>query len=98
MADTLPISGFEAVVPGKSVRVFVSDEARIGPKGTLTRVWAPTGSRPTLVKDCEYDWLHLWAAVDPATRDAAWTTLDPARLRSLCRRPRIERAVQDGCV
>jgi transposase len=56
--------------PGKSVRFFVSDEARIGQQGTLTRVWAPTGSRPTLLKQCEYDWLYLWAAVDPATGDS----------------------------
>lgn len=56
--------------PGKTVRFFVSDEARVGQKGTLTRVWAPTGSRPTLVKQCEYDWLYLWAAVDPASGDA----------------------------
>ena len=56
--------------PGKTVRFFVSDEARVGQKGTLTRVWAPTGSRPTLVKQCEYDWLYLWAAVDPATGDS----------------------------
>jgi transposase len=52
------------------VRFFVSDEARIGQKGTLTRVWAPRGSRPTLVKQCEYDWLYLWAAVDPASGDS----------------------------
>jgi transposase len=56
--------------PGKAVRFFVSDEARIGQKGTLTRVWAPTGSRPTLVKQCEYDWIYLWAAADPMTGDS----------------------------
>jgi transposase len=56
--------------PGKTVRWFVSDEARIGQKGTLTRVWAPTGSRPTLLKQCEYDWLYLWAAVDPSSGDS----------------------------
>jgi transposase len=56
--------------PGKTVRLFVSDEARVGQKGTLTRVWAPTGSRPTLVKQCEYDWLYLWAAVDAMTGDS----------------------------
>jgi hypothetical protein len=56
--------------PGKAVRFFVCDEARVGQKGTLTRVWAPRGSRPTLVKQCEYDWLYLWAAVDPATGDS----------------------------
>lgn len=56
--------------PGKAVRFFVSDEARIGQKGTLTRVWAPTGSRPVRVKQCEYDWVYLWAAADPMTGDS----------------------------
>lgn len=50
--------------------MFVSDEARIGQKGTLTRVWAPTGSRPALIKQCEYDWIYLWAAVDAMSGDS----------------------------
>lgn len=56
--------------PGKTVRIFVCDEARIGQKGTLTRVWAPTGSRPVQVKQCEYDWLYLWAAADARSGDS----------------------------
>jgi hypothetical protein len=52
------------------VRFFVCDEARIGQQRTLTRVWAPTGSRPSRVKQCEYDWLYLWAAVDPSSGDS----------------------------
>jgi len=43
------------------------DEARIGQQGTLTRVWARTGSRPAAVKQTEYEWVYLWAAVEPAT-------------------------------
>ena len=53
--------------PGKRVRWFVQDEARIGQQGTLTRVWARTGSRPTAVRQTEYEWVYLWAAVEPAT-------------------------------
>ena len=43
------------------------DEARFGQQGTLTRVWAPTGSRPTAVKQTRYEWVYLYAAVEPAT-------------------------------
>lgn len=43
------------------------DEARFGQQGTTTRVWAPTGSRPTAVKQTRYEWLYLYAAVEPAT-------------------------------
>lgn len=46
------------------------DEARIGQQGTLTRVWARTGSRPTAVRQTEYEWVYLWAAVEPATGES----------------------------
>jgi transposase len=43
------------------------DEARIGQQGTLTKRWAPRGSRPTAVKQTRYEWVYLYAAVEPAT-------------------------------
>jgi transposase len=49
------------------VRVMWMDEARIGQQGTLTTVWALTGSRPTAVKQTKHDWVYLYAAVEPAT-------------------------------
>jgi len=52
---------------GKRVRWYVTDEARVGQQGTLTRVWARTGSRPTAIRQTEYEWVYLWAAVEPAS-------------------------------
>ena len=52
---------------GSRVRVFFMDEARFGQQGTTTRVWALRGSRPTAVKQTRYEWLYLYAAVEPAT-------------------------------
>lgn len=49
------------------VRVMFMDEARIGQQGTLTDVWAPTGSRPAAVKQTKYEWAYLYAAVEPKT-------------------------------
>lgn len=46
------------------------DEARFGQQGTLTRKWARTGSRPTAVKQTRYEWVYLYAAVEPATGDS----------------------------
>lgn len=43
------------------------DEARFGQQGTLTRVWARKGSRPTAVKQTKYEWVYLYAAVEPET-------------------------------
>jgi transposase len=58
----------DALAPhGGTVRVFFMDEARFGQQGTTTRVWAPKGSRPTAVKQTRYEWVYLYAAVEPAT-------------------------------
>lgn len=53
--------------PDKRVEVWFQDEARIGQQGTLTNQWAEKGSRPTAVKQTEYDWCYLFAAVNPMT-------------------------------
>ena len=45
------------------VEVWVQDEARIGQQGTLTRVWGETGSRPSAIRQTEYEWAYLFAAV-----------------------------------
>jgi transposase len=55
----------------KQVEVWVQDEARFGQQGTLTTVWADRGSRPTAVKQTEYDWIYLFAAVNPLTGESS---------------------------
>ena len=35
--------------------------------GTLTRVWAERGGRPSVVRQTEYEWVYLYAAVNPLT-------------------------------
>jgi hypothetical protein len=58
----------DALTPrGGCVRVFFMDEARFGQQGTTTRVWAKKGSRPTAVKQTRYEWVYMYAAVEPAT-------------------------------
>jgi len=42
-----------------------------GQQGTLTNMWAETGSRPTAVKQTKYEWVYLYAAVDPLTGDSS---------------------------
>lgn len=55
---------------GARMRVFFMDEARFGQQGTLTRVWARRGSRPAAVKQTRYEWVHLYAAVEPVTGES----------------------------
>jgi putative transposase len=51
--------------------VWFADEARIGQKNLLTRVWAPTGSRPTAPKDLRFKSGYIFGAVCPIEKKAA---------------------------
>jgi transposase len=50
---------------GKTVEIWFQDEARIGQKGSLTRLWAKCGTRPRAVRDTRYEWAYLFGAVCP---------------------------------
>lgn len=69
-ARPLFVRGVREQHPGKHVEVWFEDEARIGQQGTLTTVWAETGSRPRSVKQTEYQWAYASAAVNPRTGEA----------------------------
>lgn len=43
-----------AAHPDKRLRVYFQEESRFGQQGTLTNVWARKGSRPTAVRQTEY--------------------------------------------
>ena len=61
----------EALAPcGGTVRVFFMDEARFGQQGTTTRIWATTNSRPTAVRQTRYEWVYLYAAIEPSTGES----------------------------
>jgi transposase len=53
--------------PGRCLHVYFQDEARFGQQGTTTNVWAPKGSRPTAVRQTEYEYLWVIGAVCPET-------------------------------
>ncbi len=56
--------------PDQRVEVWFQDEARFGQQGTMTRLWTKRGSRPTQIKQTEYQWVYLFGAVDPLTGDS----------------------------
>ena len=57
--------------PDRTVEIWFQDEARIGQQGTLTAVWAETGTRPTALKQTEYEWVYLFGAINPQTGDSS---------------------------
>jgi hypothetical protein len=57
----------KAAHPDQPLEWWFQDEARIGQQGTLTNIWAQTGSRPRRVRQTEYDWVYVYAAVNAVT-------------------------------
>jgi len=51
--------------------VWFQDEARVGQKNTLTRVWGQTGSRPAAPRDLGFASAYLFGAVCPSEGKAA---------------------------
>ena len=60
MKEALPVAA-----NGKPIEVWFQDEARIGQKGTLTRLWARIGSRPRAPRDTRYEWAYIFGTVCP---------------------------------
>jgi hypothetical protein len=51
------------------------DEHRIGLKPVLHKVWAPQGQRPLVKTYPRYEWLYLYAFVQPQTGKTVWYIL-----------------------
>ena len=58
-----PIDAPAAAHPDPEIRTSFEAEARFGPKGTSTRVWAPKGSRPRAVRQLRSTSLYVLRAV-----------------------------------
>lgn len=56
--------------PDQRVLTFFQDEARFGQKGTLARTWARRGSRPTVPRQTQYDYLYVFGAACAQTGTA----------------------------
>jgi transposase len=59
-----------AAQPTKRLRIYFQDESRFGQQGTTTNVWAQRGSRPTAVRQTEYEYLWVLGAACPETGHA----------------------------
>lgn len=60
---------------GVEVEVWAQDEARLGLKPILRRVWTLPGARPLAVCWHRYEWLYLYAFVHPSSGRTEWFIL-----------------------
>ena len=58
------------------------DEHRIGLKPVLCKVWAPKGQRPTIATYPRYEWLYLYAFVQPETGRSVWYILPETNVKA----------------
>jgi transposase len=65
------IQAIKEAHPDEEVQIWFEDEARLGQKGTLTRVWARKGTRPRAVRQNQYTSLYVLAAVCVSTGAAS---------------------------
>lgn len=65
--------------PDKTVEVWAEDEARLGLKPVVRRVWARKGQRPIAPHRTRYQWLYLHCFVEPATGETSWLLLPSVR-------------------
>ena len=72
-------------VSGEDVLVYFQDEARIGQKGMLSRVWARKGTRPRIPRDHRYGYVYLFSAACPETGNAVGHVCDKANTEEMNR-------------
>lgn len=65
------IDAIAAQHPDQELQIYFEDEARFGTQGTITRVWAPKGSRPRAVRQNGREWLYVLMAVCVGTGAAS---------------------------
>jgi DDE superfamily endonuclease len=57
------------------VEIWAEDEARLGLKPVVRRVWAPVGRRPTARFRRGYEWTYLYGFVRPQSGKVFWMIL-----------------------
>jgi transposase len=54
----------------ENVEIWFQDEARVGQRGTVTRIWAIKGTRPRAIRQQQFEYAYIFGAVCPQ-RDVA---------------------------
>ncbi len=65
----------EAHPEAKEVELWAEDEARLGLKPVMRRMWAPVGRRPVARFKRGYKWTYLYGFVHPQSGEVYWLIL-----------------------
>ncbi|MDC9727640.1 MAG: IS630 family transposase [Candidatus Thioglobus sp.] len=61
MIDALPVD-----TNLNKVDVWFQDETRVGQQGSITRMWAPRGTRPSAIRQQQFEYAYIFWATCPA--------------------------------
>ena len=61
----MKLEDLEEAHPEAEVELWTEDEARLGLKPVVRRVWAPVGKRPVALFKRGYEWTYLYGFVRP---------------------------------
>src|SRR5664279_2866350 len=68
---------------GLPIEIWFQDEARVGQQGTLSRLWAPIGSRPAMVRDNRRANAYIYGAICPCRRVGAALVMGTANTEAM---------------
>jgi transposase len=68
---------------GLPIEFWFQDEARVGQQGTLSRMWAPIGSRPAMVRDNRRANAYIYGAICPCRRVGAALIMGTANTEAM---------------
>lgn len=65
------------------VEVWFQDEARVGQRGTVTRIWAQKGTRPRAVRQQQFEAAYVFGAVCPGKDKASALVMPEANTEAM---------------
>lgn len=69
--------------PSERIELWFQDEARLGLKPVVRRIWAPVGERPLAPSRTRYEWTYVYAAVHPSTGRVSWLILPSVSVEAM---------------
>ena len=70
------------------IEIWFQDEARVGQRGTVTRLWARRGTRPRVIRQQQFEYAYIFGAVCPE-KDRAVGLILPS-IGTVCMQKHLE--------
>jgi transposase len=77
------VGAVSAAHPQAAVEVWYQDEARLGLKPIVRRVWARRGQRPRAPRQTRYAWVYVYGFVHPERGETYWLILPTVSIEAM---------------